>query len=118
VAGVHLVLAILTAIGTGSVAILAIAQWRLGRHGVLVLDRAILVTLAIVGAGGLTGIAVAVTEGGPTDPLHLLYGLLAFASIPIARSLRAGDDRRIGGSVLVGALIALGAVLRLFMTGT
>jgi hypothetical protein len=118
VAAIHLGLAILAAIGIVTVAILALVHRRLGRSGVLILDRAILVTLAVVAVAVLSGLVVAVTVGGPADPLHFLYGLLALAAVPISRSIRAGDDRRIGSAVVVGALIALGAVIRLFMTGS
>jgi hypothetical protein len=118
VLGLHFALAILAAAGLVVVAVVAALLRRLGREGIAVLDRAILATLAVVAAGVVTGLVIALTDRGPADPLHLLYALLALIALPIGRAAGAGPrDRRLGRTVLFGAAIGLAAVLRLFMTG-
>jgi hypothetical protein len=114
----HAALAVPAAIGLLLVAVLGVLHRRLGRAGILWLDRAILVTLAVIAAAVLTGLVVALTDRGPADPLHFLYALLALAVLPVARAVGAGrSDRRLERAVLIGAAIGLGAVLRLSMTG-
>lgn len=76
---------------------------------------AVAVLLGMTAAGGL-----ALLAGGnrPREFLHLLYALLALGLVPLADSLvtRAGPRRR-ALARLVGALVAVGVIARLFATG-
>ena len=76
---------------------------------------------AVVGVVALTaivGLVQLVSGHGPHDQLHLLYGFLAVAAIPFARSFGTRMSQR--GRLLLGlvGVVALALfVLRLFMTG-
>ncbi len=76
---------------------------------------------AVVGVVALTaiiGLVQLVSGHGPQDQLHLLYGFLAVAAIPFARSFGTRLSQR--GRLLLGlvGVVALALfVLRLFMTG-
>ncbi len=91
-----------------------------GRHATYrTLDRLILVQ---VGAGALAALAGAASAAGaapPRDPLHLLYGAVTVI-LPVAvRAWAQGrPTRSVGRWVAVAALIALGATVRSFMTGS
>ncbi len=86
-----------------------------GRRAV---DRAILVALALVAITVVVGAPLPVTGAPPRDPLHFLYALVALAGLPIARVAAAdADPRRLGRFVALAALLVLGAMVRLFMTG-
>jgi hypothetical protein len=66
-------------------------------------------------AGGL-----ALLLGGrrPKEWLHLVYALLALALIPLADSLTVqASPRRRALARLLGALVAVGVIVRLFATG-
>jgi hypothetical protein len=73
------------------------------------------VLLGMTAAGGL-----ALLLGGqrPTEWLHLVYALLAFGLVPLADSLAAqASPRRRAVARLLGALVALVVLARLFATG-
>jgi hypothetical protein len=75
----------------------------------------VLVLVAMTAAGGL-----ALLLGGqrPREWLHLVYALLAFAMVPLADSLAAkASPRRRALARLLGALVAMGVIARLFATG-
>jgi hypothetical protein len=76
---------------------------------------ALLLLVVVTAAGGL-----ALLLGGhrPRELLHLLYAVLAFGAVPLADSISGGWSPR-GQAVarLVGALIGLALILRLFATG-
>lgn len=66
----------------------------------------------------LAGIAVALTDHPPRDPLHIVYGLLAVAALPgaavVARG-RVGPAQAVVWAIAGIVLVIL--VLRLFQTG-
>jgi hypothetical protein len=70
--------------------------------------------LGVTAAGGL---GILVGGGSPRESLHLLYAVLAFAAVPVATSFaRRSRPRREGIIVMVGAVVALVLVVRLFQT--
>jgi hypothetical protein len=74
-----------------------------------------LLAVAVTIAGGLGLLA-----GGarPREPLHFVYAVLALGLLPVSTSLSARwEPRRRGIVRLLGALIALAVILRLFATG-
>lgn len=77
--------------------------------------QAVVVTVVLVeAASGL----IQLSRGRPNEGLHLLYGLVAVALIPLARSFFGREGGRVGPVVLVVAFMVLGAVIfRLFSTG-
>jgi hypothetical protein len=78
-------------------------------------SNALLVLLLTTAAGGL---AVLVGGHRPDEYLHLMYTLVAFGLIPLADSLSArATPRGQACARLLGSVIALVAVVRLFQTG-
>jgi hypothetical protein len=77
-----------------------------------VLWAGLVVTLA-----ALAGIVVAVADGPPGDPLHLVYGVLAVAALPGAAIIVRGRTERAQTLVwgMAGLVLAI-LVLRLFQT--
>lgn len=72
----------------------------------------------IVALAGLAGIAVALGEGPPRDPLHIVYGILAVGAVPgtaIVASGRVGRGRAVAWAI--GGIVLLILVMRLFQTG-
>jgi hypothetical protein len=85
-----------------------------GRAAAAGLGAAVIV-LGMAAAGGL-----ALLLGGhrPAEWLHLVYALLAFALVPLADSLAVqASPRRRAVARLLGALVALVVIARLFATG-
>lgn len=74
-----------------------------------------LLLLGLTAAGGL---GTLVGGGRPHEGLHFLYAVLAFGAIPVA-SVLAGRaaPRGQATATLIGALIGLVLIVRLFMTG-
>lgn len=76
---------------------------------------AVAILLGMTAAGGL-----ALLAGGhrPKEFLHLVYALVALGLVPLADSLvtEAGPRRR-ALARLLGALVAVGVIARLFATG-
>jgi hypothetical protein len=103
----------------GAMAGLGIARGRAMR---LWLDRAVLALLVVVAAnvalGGLVAILGAGGRAGPADPLHFVYAVVALLVVPVLR-LEAMRRRsaRVGWWVCAGAIVTLGALLRLWATG-
>lgn len=74
--------------------------------------------LILVAATGAGGLALLAARHRPEEMLHLLYGVVAFAAVPVADQAAAGSSpRRRGVARLVGGVIGLGVILRLFATG-
>lgn len=72
----------------------------------------------MVALAGLVGIAVALGERPPHDPLHIVYGILAVGALPgtaIVASGRVGRDRAVAWAI--GGIVLLILVMRLFQTG-
>lgn len=79
-------------------------------------DRAVLLALVVVALGAVTGLAVFLGGGAPSDPLHFVYAVVALAILP---AVRFWDRLAAHRSLALGAgAVALAALmLRLFQTG-
>jgi hypothetical protein len=85
---------------------------------VRIVDRLALFGLAAFGPVLLTGAAMALFEGLPRDPLHLVYAVAVFAPLPLGQYLgRGGSPRQRAGYLALGAFVTVGLILRLFQTG-
>lgn len=84
----------------------------------LLLDRAIIAQLGTFAAAMVTGLLVLPIHGAPTDSLHFVYAVVGLVVAPTARyATRNAQAQRMGRWQLVAGVVALGVVLRLFMTG-
>lgn len=89
-----------------------------GRRGgqLFVVNLGWTVVAAVLAA--LVGGLLLISGPGPSDPLHLLYGALAVAALPGAALVANGrPPREQAIVVLVGTVVLLIVVLRLFQTG-
>jgi hypothetical protein len=78
------------------------------------LQTVVVLAIALASAAGAVTFALGAR---PTDGLHLVYGVVAMALLPLARSLRSGASRH-DALLLLAACALLGGVLfRLFTTG-
>ena len=89
-----------------------------------VVDRLILLNVAVVVANVLAGALLAAGGARPADPLHLLYGFAAVVVLPLGWTLggRPGPNRRPSRArrdawVLAAGLVLLGIDVRLVTTG-
>jgi hypothetical protein len=72
----------------------------------------------LVGMAAAGGLALLLGGHRPTERLHLVYALLALGLVPLADSLTAqASPRRRALARLLGALVAVGVIMRLFATG-
>jgi hypothetical protein len=97
--------------------VVAVAGWArppLRRHW---LDRSILAAIALVGIDVVVGLALLVTGARPADPLHFLYAVLALAALPAARFWGGLRRSPRAGMILLGAIVLVGLVVRLYQTG-
>ncbi len=79
-------------------------------------DRVILLALALVGLGIVSGLVVFLTGGAPSDPLHFVYAIVALAVLPVARFWdRFARHRAL--ALGIGAVVLAALMLRLFQTG-
>lgn len=115
-AQLHLVLAVLVAVGGGTVAIVVILGAATHHPVRFALDRVILGVLLLLAIAVLSGLVILVTGARPHDPLHLLYAVLALLVLPVARFWDRLSDRR-ALAVVVGSVVIIALVLRLFQTG-
>jgi hypothetical protein len=75
-------------------------------------------TAVTIAAGGIVGAFLVVTGPGPSDGLHLLYGALALVALPGAALAASGRPARQRAIVLlVGSIVVVIIVVRLFQTG-
>ena len=75
----------------------------------------VLIVIAMTSAGGL---GLLVSGKRPAETLHLLYGALAFAAIPIADSLtKSWTPRSKGVATMLSSILAVVLVARLIATG-
>jgi hypothetical protein len=118
VAALHLLAAqlslVLVVIGAAWLGFLATTRRTAGP----MLYGALVWVLVAIGAAGLVGLVLALTSKPPSDPLHVLYGVLAAAALPggalIARD-RAAGQRTVVLAITMTVLLIL--VVRLFQTG-
>jgi len=89
-----------------------------------VVDRLILLNVAVIVANVLAGGFLAAGGARPADPLHLLYGIAAVVVLPLGWTLggRPGPNGRPSrvrrdAWVLAAALVLLGMGVRLVITG-
>ncbi len=79
-----------------------------------------LVWAVILLAGtGLVGVTLALTDGPPADPLHIVYGLLGVAVLPGAWAIAhmRDDPRRRVVVLAIASLVLLILVFRSIQTG-
>jgi hypothetical protein len=81
---------------------------------VLLVRRVAIVAAAMA---ALTGVVLLVNGRRPREALHLLYGFLAIAAVPLAASLAARNPRRGGLYHLLAGVLLLGLCFRLAGTG-
>jgi hypothetical protein len=91
--------------------------WRRSPRGLLAerLEALFILALVVTVAGGLGLLA---GGGRPREILHFVYAVVALGAVAIADSIarRTGPRQRAIAS-LVGALVALAVIARLFQTG-
>lgn len=110
-AQIALVLALVLA---GSATVLALSRRATGSFFI----AGALWTAFVVGLAGVFGIAVAITERAPQDPLHIVYGVLAVGVIPGAAIVASGRPGPRQAAVwAIAGVVLLIIVLRLFQTG-
>jgi hypothetical protein len=79
------------------------------------LEGVLLVAIGVTAAGGL-GILAA--GGGPRELLHVVYAVVALGILPVlGRATSRWEPRRRGVVTLLGAVVTLVALLRLYTTG-
>jgi hypothetical protein len=91
--------------------------WRGSPRGLAAerLGQLFILALVVTGAGGLGLLA---GGGRPQEVLHFVYAFVEILSLPVASSLaRQASPRRRAFGRLVGALVALVVIARLFQTG-
>lgn len=116
IANVHHIAALLA--GATALVLLLVVGFGALRHRPtrFAADRAILLALAVVALGILSGLLVFLGGGAPADPLHFVYAVVALAILP---AIRFWDRlaRHRSAALGIGALLLAGLALRLFQTG-
>jgi hypothetical protein len=118
-AGIHGALSIVAAAALVAMVGVAAATWTGTLRNRLWLDRAILVQASAAGVSAMAGITVAIATGRlPADGLHVLYGALLVGG-PLVGRFAAGAQTpaRLGRSMTLIGVVALGIVVRAFLTG-
>ena len=95
----------------------ALGAWRAQLRSAMSerLDAVFLIATGVAAAGGL---GIFVGGGRPAEGLHFVYAVLAFGAIPVAMSFTRGRPaRQAAGARLIGALVAVILIWRLFQTG-
>jgi hypothetical protein len=114
----HNLLAWLSLVGMGGVAVEAAIRTVRVRPSWGWLSRVPEVMLLLVVATAAAGLALLAAGQRPREYLHFIYAALALGAVPIADGLASRWSlRRTAVARLVGALIGLGVILRLFNTG-
>src|SRR6266571_232994 len=113
----HLLLAWATAIAAFAVASEACARTILRKAPDRLARVGLNLVLVLIGMTAAAGLAMLVRSERPKELLHLLYAILAFALVQVAENLAAHRTPRLQGLArLLGALITLGVIARLFAT--
>lgn len=113
---VHRALAIVVALAGVALLVAGVGWGRLGRPGLLAVDRTILAALVLVLVAIASGLFLFVGGPPPADPLHFLYAAAALAVLPIVR-FGGVFGRRRALWLAVGAVVLVGLVVRLAQTG-
>jgi hypothetical protein len=95
----------------------ALRAWRRSPRGPWAtwLYPLVLLLLVATAAGGLGQVAAGAR---PNELLHFVYAVLAIGALPVVNSLSALANPRSGAvGTLLGAIVALVLILRLFATG-
>ena len=73
----------------------------------------------MVAASGLFGIVTAILGGPPSDPLHIVYGVLAALVLPGAWAIARtrAEPQRTAVILAVASVVQVILVIRLFQTG-
>jgi hypothetical protein len=118
-AGLHAALAWLVLAAVVGLLVVAVLTAAGRTRSYRLLDRVVLAHLALATLAGLAGVAAAAGGRPPADGLHLVYGAVSTGLPVVARMTAQGRDRAaIGRWVALAALLALGATIRSFMTGS
>ncbi len=94
----------------------AVRAWY-GRAPGTLTARATFLALVLLGAATAGGLGSLVRDPGPRQWLYVMYGVLAFVTLPIVSALTRPTRPRLSGlAALIGALWALVLITRLFAT--
>ena len=75
-------------------------------------------TTVVLAVAGLLGGLTALGGAGPHDALHIVYGVFAVATVPVAALAAAGrEPRRRRATWTIAGVVLVILVLRLFQTG-
>jgi heme A synthase len=81
-------------------------------------DRLQAVLLVLIGVTIAGGLGLLVGGGRPHETLHFVYAIVVFGALPVPATLaRRSSPRTQGIASLIGALVGLVVVARLFGTG-
>ncbi len=116
----HLALFGLTAAAALALLVVACGGILRGRYSRLWIDRLVLVGIACVALTAVVGPALILTGKQPGDVLHFLYAAVALLALPIGRGVAGSvkTPRRRGAAIALAAIVMLGVLLRLYMTGS
>ncbi len=115
----HIALAILTTFSVLSATIEGVVRVARKTPAGIGAWRTLVAVLASAGVTALAGVALLISGEHPKEWLHLLYAVLAFGLIPFAdnASISLQNNRTRGLYRLLGGLVALIILTRLFVTG-
>lgn len=116
-AGLHLIGSIVTLVAAGML-VVGGGMAALADRGHAAVGPLAVLAMGVFVAQSLLGVPVLLAAGGPSEVLHLLYGLALIVLIPLARAFVAdAPDRARSGVLAVAGLVALALAWRLFATG-
>ena len=106
---------LLGAIAVFSLILLVLAFTRGARPWI---ERARTLLTALIALQAAVGALLYVTGGRPGETLHVLYGVVALAALPLASSFSSEAPPKARAGVLaLGGLLTLGLLVRLLSTG-
>lgn len=117
--GLHVLLATFATVAIIAATVEGGARWIRNKPAGDAAWRTLLAVLISSGATILAGIALLITGEHPKEWLHLLYAALAFGLVPFAdnASISIPNNRTRGIYRVVGGLVCLIVITRLFLTG-
>jgi hypothetical protein len=115
---VHAWLAVIAVVATGAIVVASLLALLGARVTRTLLDRLLIGLLLSAGPAAILGPVIWIAGRPPADPLHAVYGALAVLALPLTRAAVGRRPARIVARwLLLGGLVTLGALLRLWMTG-